>query len=57
MFHELGLINELQTTETEDVREVLHKMAKKKLPLSGGLSQLKQKSEYNTLKEKLMIRH
>nr|XP_012142139.1 PREDICTED: acyl-CoA Delta(11) desaturase [Megachile rotundata]XP_012142140.1 PREDICTED: acyl-CoA Delta(11) desaturase [Megachile rotundata] len=57
MFHELGLINELQTTETEDVREVLHKMAKKKLPLSEGLSQLKQKSEYNTLKEKLMIRH
>ena len=57
MWYELGLINDLQTVDTDSIREVLHRVARKKLPLNEGLTQLKEISVYNTQKEKLLIRN
>ncbi|XP_034174559.2 acyl-CoA Delta-9 desaturase [Osmia lignaria lignaria] len=57
MWYELGLINDLQTVDTDSIREVLHRVARKKLPLNEGLTQLKEISVYNIQKEKLLIRN
>ncbi|XP_017796933.1 PREDICTED: acyl-CoA Delta(11) desaturase [Habropoda laboriosa] len=57
MWHELGMVNDLQTTNTEDIREMLHRVAKKELTMEDGLDQLKETSMFNASKERLLIRY
>ncbi|XP_033310005.1 acyl-CoA Delta(11) desaturase [Bombus bifarius] len=57
IWHELGYVTLLQTTDSEDVREMLHEVSKKKMTLAEGLGRLKEKSMYNAKKLKLMVKN
>lgn len=57
IWHELGYVTLLQTTDSEDVRGMLHEVSKKKMTLAEGLEKLKEKSMYNAKKMKLMVRN
>lgn len=57
MCRELSLINSARTTTTDDVREVLHRVAKKEFSLQKGLDELQEISLYNAKKEKLLLRY
>lgn len=57
IWHELGYVTLLQTTDSEDVREMLHEVSKKKMTLAEGLGKLKEKSMYNAKRMKLMVRN
>ncbi|OAD56188.1 Acyl-CoA desaturase 1 [Eufriesea mexicana] len=54
MWYELGLVTLLLTVDTEDVRNMLHGLSQKKMPLDSSLEKLKEKSMYNARKNKLL---
>lgn len=53
MWYELGLITNRQTASTENIRDILHQITKKKFFLDGGLEKLKKISDYEMRKETL----
>ncbi|XP_017888704.1 acyl-CoA Delta(11) desaturase [Ceratina calcarata] len=57
MWNELGMVDYLRTSETEDIRDMLHQMAKKKLTLENGLNELEELSKYNAKKTRIIPRH
>lgn len=57
MCHELGLAQELRTVDTDNIREILHKVSKKKITLSKGFEKLDDISTYNAQKENLLVYH
>ncbi|KZC09841.1 Stearoyl-CoA desaturase 5, partial [Dufourea novaeangliae] len=54
MWYELGLVNNLITTTSNDIRDVLHQVARKKITMDGALNKLKEMSEYNMKKNRLV---
>ncbi|XP_076629182.1 uncharacterized protein LOC143345695 [Colletes latitarsis] len=57
MWHELGLVNQMQTNDTQDVRDIVHQVVAKKLSMKDGLLELKKISDYNSKKENLLLCH
>ncbi|XP_076673235.1 acyl-CoA Delta-9 desaturase-like isoform X2 [Andrena cerasifolii] len=55
LWYELGWVNHLQTAATDDTREILHAVARKKFSLQEGLEKLKDMAEYNARKESMTI--
>ncbi|XP_015431729.1 PREDICTED: acyl-CoA Delta(11) desaturase [Dufourea novaeangliae] len=55
MWYELGLVNNLITTTSNDIRDVLHQVARKKITMDGALNKLKEMSEYNMKKNRLVV--
>lgn len=56
MWYELGMVDYLRTSDTEDIREILHQVSNKKLTLDSGLEKLKETSEYNAKKTRMLVR-
>ncbi|TGZ53154.1 acyl-CoA Delta-9 desaturase-like [Temnothorax longispinosus] len=57
MWRELGLINQLKTATSDDVREALYKIATSKMTLNEALAEIKENAEEAAYKEKLIYRH
>ncbi|GAB1864918.1 Acyl-CoA Delta(11) desaturase [Camponotus japonicus] len=57
MWRELGLINEMKTTTSNEVRDVLCKVAMSEMTLKEALDELKRNAEAAAYKEKLMFHH
>ncbi|XP_043520014.1 acyl-CoA Delta-9 desaturase isoform X1 [Frieseomelitta varia] len=57
VWHDLGFIDLPQTTDTEDIRTMLHDVSKKKMTFANGLDKLKEKSIYKAKEVKLMVKH
>jgi len=57
MWYELGLINQMKTTTSNDVREALYKVATSMMTMDEALAEIKQNAEEAAYKEKLLYRH
>jgi len=57
MWRELGLINEMKTTTSNEVRDALCKVAMSEMTLKEALDELKRNAEAAAYKEKLMFHH
>lgn len=57
MWRELGLINEMKTATSDDVREALYKVAISEKTFDEALEEIKQNAEEVALKQKLIYRH
>jgi len=57
MWRELGLINEMTTATTNDVREALYKIAASKMTENEALAEIKENAKEAAYKEKLVYRH
>lgn len=56
MYYEMGLIDQMKTSTTEDVRSALEDISMSKVTTKEAIEQLKEKSEQDALKEKLIFR-
>lgn len=52
----MGLIDKMKTTTTEDVQETLEKVVSSNVSMQDALEELKEKSEEDANKKKLMYR-
>lgn len=57
MWRELGFANEMKTTNSNDVRDALCKVAMSEMTLKEALDELKRNAEEVAYKEKLMFHH
>lgn len=57
MWRELGLINEMKTTSSKEVRDALCKIAMSEMTLKEALDELKTNAEAAAYKEKLIFHH
>lgn len=57
IWHELNLVNSLLTTDTEDIRNMLHEMSTKKINLKDSLEILNKKSIFDAKKTNLIVKH
>jgi len=57
MWYELGLINQMKTATSNDVREALYKIATSMMTMDEALAEIKQNAEKTAYKEKLLYRH
>jgi len=57
MWRELGLINQLKTATSNDVREALYKVATSKMTMNEALAEVKEHAEDVAYKQKLIYRH
>ncbi|XP_032666234.1 acyl-CoA Delta(11) desaturase-like [Odontomachus brunneus] len=56
IWYEMGLIDGMKTVNTEDVRETLEKIAISKVSIKNAFDELKEKSEINACKQRLIYR-
>ncbi|EFN78052.1 acyl-CoA Delta(11) desaturase [Harpegnathos saltator] len=54
MMYEMGLIKNMKTATTEDLRETLEEMATSQIPINEAFNKLKKKSEENACRESLL---
>lgn len=57
MWRELGLVNEMKTTTSNDVRDALCKIATSEMTLKEALDELKRTAQETAYREKLMFHH
>lgn len=57
MWYELGMVNEMKTTSSEDVREGLYKVATSEKTLNEVLDEMKEKAIDGAQRQKLMFHH
>lgn len=55
IWYEMGLLDNRKTTTSEDVREILEKIVLNNISMTDAFAQLKEKSEEDACKQKLMF--